>query len=426
MQSSKQLRYAGDVSIDKVMITTSVGVYQDITAQVLSVQFFEDIFSPFTTGSIIVRESLDLVNLFPFIGEEYLELNITNPKLETSSISGKYYIYKLSDRELLGDRSVVYQLNFISVEAIADINKSISRNFSGKVSDIVSTFVKDSINGFESKKNLVVEPTSNSIKYISQYWSPTKNIQYLVENAVNMNNTPNYVFFENRDGFYFISLEKLYDAQIKQTFKYDRYTRDKLPGGGDVRNIEEDYKRILEYSIPVAYDYMDRIRSGMLSSRQIMYDVTKKTYSTNVYTMFDRYDNQKHLNKYPINSNKALFRANSLVIDFPKDFANFSGFGDVTNSKHNQERLSLMKLAEANQLNITVPGRTDYTVGQKVSVVFPLINPISQKDNDTTDKVFSGNYLIAAINHYVDREKHECYMQLIKESSMRNMNGDKS
>jgi hypothetical protein len=425
MKSSQQLRFAGDVSINKVQVITPKGFFQDITAQVLTVQFYEDIFSPFITGSIIVKESLDLINLFPFVGEEYLELDITTPALKDSAIKGKYYIYKLTDRELLGDRAVIYQLHFISVEAVADLNKKVSRVFGNKVSELVTPFIKDNIIGLESKKNVQIEPTLSNVKYISNYWSPIKNIMYLCEQAVNMNKTPNYVFFENRDGFYFISLETLYQNTMYQEFTYDKYTRDKLPGGGDIRNVNEDYKRISDISIPVGYDYMDRIRSGMLSSKQISYDVTKKTYSVKNYNMFQRFDQQKHLNKYPINSDKAVFRSNSTLINFPKDFGNFNGFGDVTNAKTFQERASLMKMAEANKLNITVPGRTDYTVGQKVGVVLNKIEPMSKNDKDTTDKMFSGYYIIAAINHHIDKAKHECHMELIKESSQIDMNRNK-
>jgi hypothetical protein len=425
MKSSQQLRFAGDVSINKVQVITPKGFFQDITAQVLTVQFYEDIFSPFITGSIIVKESLDLINLFPFVGEEYLELDITTPALKDSAIKGKYYIYKLTDRELLGDRAVIYQLHFISVEAVADLNKKVSRVFGNKVSELVTPFIKDNIIGLESKKNVQIEPTLSNVKYISNYWSPIKNIMYLCEQAVNMNKTPNYVFFENRDGFYFISLETLYQNTMYQEFTYDKYTRDKLPGGGDIRNVNEDYKRISDISIPVGYDYMDRIRNGMLSSKQISYDVTKKTYSVKNYNMFQRFDQQKHLNKYPINSDKAVFRSNSTLINFPKDFGNFNGFGDVTNSKTFQERTSLMKMAEANKLNITVPGRTDYTVGQKVGVVLNKIEPMSKNDKDTTDKMFSGYYIIAAINHHIDKAKHECHMELIKESSQIDMNRNK-
>jgi hypothetical protein len=423
MQTSQQLRFAGDVSIDKVRIITPSGFYQDIGGQIINIQFYEDLFSPFITGSLIVKESLDLVNLFPFVGEEFLELEISTPTIEQAKINGKYYIYKLTNRELLGDRAVVYQLHFISVEAVADLNKKISRTFANKISDLVKPFINDKVVGLESTKQVFVEDTLNSVKYTSNYWSPIKNIMYLVNQAANMNKTPNYVFFENRDGFYFVSLEKLYSNDVVyQEFVYDKYTRDILPDGTSVKNVTEDFKRILDVSIPTGYDYMDRISSGMLSSKMINWDVTKKSYGTKIYSMFERFKEQKHLNDYAINSDQAIFRANSTIINYPKDFGNFNGYGDVTNAKTFQERISLMKLAEANKLSITVPGRTDYTVGQKVNVILNKIEPLQKRDGDETDKMFSGKYLIAAINHYVDREKHECHIELIKESSTMDMN----
>jgi hypothetical protein len=219
-----------------------------------------------------------------------------------------------------------------------------------------------------------------------------------------------------------MTLETLYTNATFASFVYDKYTRDDRPGGGSVRNIAEDFKRILEISIPVSFDYMDRIRNGMLSSRQVSYDIVKKTYTAKNYNMFQKFDKQKHLNKYAVNSDRSIFRANSRIINYPKDFGNFNGFGDVTNASTNQERISLLKLAEANKLNITVPGRCDYTVGLKIALDLKKIEPLSKADKDTTDKMFSGNYIIAAINHYIDREKHECYMEIVKESSLMDMN----
>ena len=425
MKSSQVLRFAGDVTIDKVKIITAKGFYQDVGAQVINVQFYEDLFAPFITGSLILKDSLDLVNLFPFIGEEYLELEISTPTLDKNNIKGKYYIYKMTNREMSGDKSVVYQLHFISVEAVVDLNKKTSRVFGDKISKMIEPFIKDKTFGLESDKKVFIEETLNNTKYISNYWTPIENIMYLADTAINTNRSPSYVFFENRDGFYFISLERLYTNAVFQDFVYDKYTRDDRPGGGSVRNPEKDFKRILEISIPTAFDYMDRIRSGMLSSRQVSYDVTKKTYSAKNYNMFQRFEQQKHLNKYPINSDRSIFRAASRIINYPKNFGNFNGFGDVTNAKSNQERISLLKLAEANKINITVPGRCDYTVGQKIKLDLKRIEPLSKKDGDTTDKMFSGNYIIAAINHYVDKQKHECYMEIIKESSMMDMNRTK-
>lgn len=420
MKPSSSIRFAGDVSIDKAQIITSKGFYQDISAQIITLQLYEDLFAPFLTGSLIIKESLDLVNLFPFIGEEFLELEITTPSLERGNVKSRFYIYKLSNRELIGDRAVVYQLHFISQEAIVDLNKKVSRVFSGKISDIVPTFVTGVTDGFESKKQLYVEPTVNNLKYISNYWSPVENLVYLTSNA--SANSPNYTFFENRDGFYFVSLDALYEAGVYQDFVYDRYTRDSGPNGTDVRNTPEDFKRIMEISIPVGYDYMDRIRSGMLSSKAISYDITRKKYNVKTYNMFQRFDKQKHLNPYPINSDKSIFRNNSMIINYPRTYGQFNGFGDTSNYSTIQERLSLMKLAQANRLDITVMGRIDYTVGQKVSVTLNKIEPISKEDTDVVDKMFSGYYLISAINHYIDRDKHECNMELIKESLQLDLN----
>ena len=286
-----------------------------------------------------------------------------------------------------------------------------------KVSELVEPFVKDLTIGLESKKSVTVEPTFNSVKYISPYWTPIQNIQYLVENAANMNKTPNYVFFENRDGFYFISLESLYDNKhITQQFVYDSYMRDKVPNASDIRNPQEDYRRILDISIPIGFDYLDRLSNGMLGSRQISYDATTKQYTTKVYNMFDRFKEQKHLNPNPLNSDSAVFRSNSTVTLYPKMYGTFQGFGDNTGQKTFQERTSLIKMAQANFLNITVKGRCDYTAGQKVNVKLYKVAPLQYGETDSMDNMLSGNYLISAINHYINRERHECNMELIKDS----------
>lgn len=291
MTSSSTLKFAGEVSVDKVKIITSKGLYQDISAQVINIQYYEDLFSPFITGSLIVKDMLDLVNVFPFIGEEFVEIEVSTPSLE-KTIKGRYYIYKMTNRELIGDSSVVYQLHFISVEAIIDLNKKISRVYTGSAGKLIKQLVEEEYNGLQSKKEVIVEETSRDVKFISNFWSPIKCISYLTELAVNKNNIPSYVFFENRDGFYFVSLDALYKAEVYQEFKYDKYTRDNLPNGKTVRNIQEDYKRATSVSIPTAFDYMDRISKGAYASKALSWDITNKKYNVKNYNMFDNITNK--------------------------------------------------------------------------------------------------------------------------------------
>ena len=419
MQSTQRaVRFAGDVSIDKIRVTARNGFSQDVTPQVIAIQIFEDIFSPFMTGSLILKESFDLINLIPFAGEEQLELEISTPSLENGNIKSKFYIYKLTDRELLGDKNVVYQLHFISPEAIVDLNKKVSRVFGDKPETIIDYLLKDSVNGLQTTKRLITEPSSKIVKFISNFWSPSKTIQFIADNSVNTNDSPSYLFFENRDGFNFVSLESLYANKPYQEFTYDKYMRDKRKDGSDTKNVGQDYKRIQTISIPIGVDYMDRIRSGFFASKMISFDLTKKQYNVKPYNMFDTFDGSKHLNEYPVASEKSIFRTNSTFINYPRANSTFSGFGDATNYRNEQKRLSLLKQAESNKIQVVVPGRCDYTVGQKVNVKLYKIEPVSDKDGDLVDKMFSGNYIIAAINHYINREGHECNMELIKDSLM--------
>jgi len=419
MQSSEQaVRFAGDVNIGKIKIVTRNGLAQDVTAQVINIQIFEDLFSPFITGSLILKESLDLINLFPFQGEEEVEIEINTPSLQNGNIKSKFYIYKMTDRELLGDRSMVYQLHFISNEAIVDLNKKISKVYGDKPESIIKSLLEDQVNGLQSEKTLTADSTAKIAKFISNFWSPVEAINYVTQLAESKTGSPNFVFYENRDGFYFKSLESLYEALPYQEFVLDKYMRDSKQNGGDAKNVQEDYKRINSISIPTGFDYMDRIRSGMFSSKLISYDLTKKAYNVKNYNMFDDFSKQKHLNEFNVASSKAIFRSNSRIMNYPRANANFSGFGDATNYRNTQQRLSLLKAAESNKIQIIVPGRCDYTVGQKVKVTLNKMEPISANDSDITDKMFSGYYLISAINHDINREKHECNMELIKDSLM--------
>jgi hypothetical protein len=415
------LQFAGHVSIDSLKITTPSGIYQDITNQVVGIQVFEDLFAPFITGSIVIKDSLDLINMFPFVGEERLDMKISTPNLKHGNFDYKFAITKMTNRTMVGDRSTGYELHFISIETIVDINTKISKSFSGKCSDIAYRLLSETATGLQTKKKINIEETSNSTKYTSNFWSPIKNINYIADTSANMNQSPSYVFFENRDGFNFVSLEYLYLGEVYQEFKYDNYIRDVKTDGNSSRNVNEEYKRIKEITIPVGFDYIVRNRDGMYGSRLYSYDITTKRFNDVTYNMLKDYASTKHLNNNPLVSSKATYEYNSNIITMPKYTESYSGSGDVTNAKTIQKRISLMAQINSSKIEIVVPGRCDYTVGMKVYLNLNKVEPMTHRDTDTQDKMFSGNYIIAAINHIIDRETHECNIELVKESLMMNL-----
>jgi hypothetical protein len=414
------IRFAGDVSIDKIEIISATGYGMEVSNQVVALEIYEDLWSPFISGVLALKDSLDLANLFPFVGEEFVNIKIHTPSFtgKDKIIDDQFVIYKMSNREMAGDRNLIYELHFMSREAIVDLNKKISICYQGKCSDIAKSIITDKLNGLESNKTAIVEETPNGVKFIANFWPPVQSLNYTAETATNSAGTSSYVFFENRQGLNFVSLDLLYKSSVTQNFIYDAYMRDFTADGRSIRNVEEEYKRIVEISIPNVYDYIDRARSGMFASKMSNYDLTTKKYVVKNYDMLDDFNNNKHLNDYPVSSKKAIRRVSAMTFTYPKYHGNFNNFGDVTNARSIQKRMSLIAQAEATKVEIVVPGRTDYTVGQKVNLTLNKFNPIEGTDTtkDTTDNMLSGNYLISAINHFIDREKHQCHIELIKDS----------
>ena len=429
MAITESIRFAGDVNVQGIVITSLNGFTVDVTNQVIGIEIFEDLFSPFITGNLMFKESLDIPNLVPLTGEEFVRIQIRTPTFEGKNrvIDSEFYLYKMTDKQMIGDRNQIYRLHFISKEAVVDLNKKISKSFSGKISELAKHFIKDINDGLETDKDAIIQDTSNNVKYISNFWSPIKNLNYLTDTACNNRDNANYIFFQNRNGFNFVSLESLYYQNPNaQEFIFDSWLREHDSTGKNIRRVEEEYKRIIDINIPQAYDHMENNRAGMYSSKLITHDILTKKYSARNFDMRSEFFNNNHLNQYPLSSKNNIHRPASTIITSPKYYNNFDKYGDVTNTRTMQRRLSTLQQAEGNRIEITVPGRTDYTVGMKVGVKLNKTQPISKQDTDYYDKIFSGNYLIGAINHFITREKHECQMELIKDSYSVNLdNGGK-
>lgn len=413
---------AGDVRIDELTLITSTGFAQDISLQVIAVEIYEDMFAPFITGKVLVKDSQELTNLLPLVGEEIIRITVATPSLpEKHSYSGEYYVYKMDDRQKVAEREVIYVLHFISKEAITDLNKKLSRAYSGKVSSIVESIVKGS-SGLQSPKQINIEETDNSTKFVCNFWTPTKAIQFAVDQAVNKSKSPSYVFFENKYGLNFLSFDSIYrNAPVQQKFIWDNYSADTRPVG-TVFDIAKDYQRVLELDISDGFNYIDRLKSGMYGSEIIYYDLLAKQYVHKAYV--PQFSASSHLNRYPLYTTKVAARPKGTMVYEHQYYNNFDGFDVTSNTKMAQARLSAISTAEGYKVTITVFGRTDYSAGQKVYLSVPKNTQLDPNADPATyeDQIISGNYLIGAICHQIDRQSHQCILELIKDSYMVNLN----
>lgn len=412
------LRTAGDVNIEKVQIMSGNGRTVDITNMVGEIQMFEDIFQPCVTGTIAIGDSLDLVNLFPFVGEEKVAIKIRTPSMKDNldaNIDREFYIYKMTDRKIIGDRQVFYMLHFCSFELLADTNVKLSKRYEGNIADIAGVIMRRE--GLRTELAVQVEETVNSVSYISNFWSPYKNLQFLSDRAMNAHGAANYVFFENRKGLNFVSFDGIFAQPTKDTYTFDNFQRE-TKSNTTIRDPEKDFSRFLDYSIETGFDYLERVRTGMYGSKFIAHDILTKKYSTKNYNMFKEWDKTNHLNLYPLSSEDTLVRTNASILSYPKYNNMFNGYGDDGAQNWMPRRNSLMSQAQAYRLVAEASGRTDVTIGQVMRINLYKTVPIKKEDVDTDlmDQMFSGRYVVSAINHRFTRDKHEMHMEFIKDS----------
>ena len=412
---TESVKFAGDIIIRRLDVVSSANYKVNMTNQVVGIEIYEDLFSPFISMAITIRESQDFINALPLRGEEIINLEISTPGFTKDELffKGKYYVYKIGDRQLLTDRNAAYTLHCISYEALADLNMKQSKSFRGNIGDIAKEILGQ--DGLNTTKKYTIEPTKNAIKYVSNFWSPAKNLNFLASSAQNNEGHASYLFYENREGFNFRSLDTLYKQDVLQKFIKDNKTGD--------TNVNKDYQQILEMKVREPYDALKFTQNGAYASRMFAYDLVKKKYFSKDYDALSQFDKSPHLNKKALYTTSKPVTAAHMIFNEMRHYSAHNGFPDTSSVTTMQQRNSKLNLFRSAVIEIDVFGRTDYTVGKKVYVEVPKPAVIASKDLPTgpdgfIDKTYSGNYIISAINHVISRDKHTCILELSKESKM--------
>lgn len=417
MKAQSSLSYAGEYSFDYCTIQQIGGVSVDVKNQIEGVVVYEDLYSPFMSGTLFFKDSIDVPNLLGRPGPTFVSFRLYTPSIDKRYyIEGTFHIYKHSNRVETGDRVQKYEMHFMSEEAFIDAQSQISRNYSGPPESIIKRILRDS---FGTLKAFVYEEANNDLQYVSNFWTPSKNFKYIADNSYNKNNNPSYMFFENRDGFNFLSLDYLTAQTSIQDFSKSNFMAEARSDANPtsvVRNIGLDYKAIIAANADVVYDYMRDKESGMIKSLLVTHDLVTKKYKTNLYGISAL---SSKLNPNQLYNSAFVNDVSPRLMHAIKGYGTFST-RDQTNLNYVQKRMTQIGAFESSKIELEVLGRTDYTVGRKVNVDMNQMREVLQQENSDAylDKTISGNYIISSIAHRFKNDGHVTTMELIKESTL--------
>jgi len=386
----------------------------DITQLFASMEVYESIYSPFMTLRIDILDSAGLLDKAKIIGDEFIELDIRDADNATGIIGENFYIYKITDRVAISDKGSTYTLHCISLPALADMNMLISKSFKGQPSEIIKEIFT---NYLYSEKTLTIENTKNSIQYVSNYWSPIRNIKFLCDRSIGRETkTPAYFFFENKKEFIFCSL----NALVQQDSTHDFfYTVNRKVLGDD----ENKMKIIEKIYVDESFDYIKRLKTGAYGNRTLVVNPFTKTYKYNYYDFIESFNDFSRLNTEPFTSVDAPRKINSLFRTRVAPDMSFSSMNSEMNAEWFAQNPTEYASIDSQKIQIDVPGRFNIYAGSVVSV-FMYSDVLTSNDDLTTamDSVLSGRYLATSLKHLFTKERHSLHMELSKDSLITKVN----
>ena len=448
------VQYAGDFNLEEALLISPTGNVTDLLTDVVIVEMniFEDMFKSSITGSIIVTDTNDIVSKIPIVGQEYLTLKIRTPTLTLEKdiidfTENPFAVHKISLRRELTTGGQTYELKFISQEAIKNSQRKISKSYSGNkanIGDIVFDLLSEDKNGVQSSKEIFIEPTTGKRKYVIPNMNPFSAITTLSNEAVSKsqdgnNPSPHYLFFENKNGIHFRSLQSLYEQDAKDLFHVGDmgFDEEEIDGDPESGKLIQNFRRILAYEIRTRKDLFLNSASGMLGGRLITHDIYKKNYDVREYNYLDDDDFGQHkrlsdegdaFRVYNVDRFEStdFSKAKTHLIPISKTTKNFDAHYTTSdeldgNSDSNrlqetylQRQSRLMEIGNGISIQMSVNGRTSLTVGDIIFITIPSI-----RGSDTENELYTGKYLVVKLRHTFSKplRQHEITMEVVRDNS---------
>ena len=79
---------AGDCRIETLEIVSLQGTAYDLTNFIVELNLYEDLYSPFMFGDLLIADAVNLISRLPIIGTEILTVKLRSPIYEDICILG--------------------------------------------------------------------------------------------------------------------------------------------------------------------------------------------------------------------------------------------------------------------------------------------------------------------------------------------------
>lgn len=430
------VKYATDYQLDKISLITSLsGGVVNLIPFMVELNLFEDIYSSTISGELVISDALGLISNFRLSGSEFIEVVLRKSSQDDYPIKESYRVYKISKR-MTGDNNAheLYSINFCSEEFLLAEQYRISKATKGveistTVENILKNYVKVGIGG--GTKNIFIEKTFGTYDFILPNKKLFETINWLSTYALPVGKEgADMLFYENRDGYYFKSLQTSYEQQPYQTFKFDPKNIDK--------ELNQQVSNALNFEVLDFFDTLGGISNGTFSNRLITINPLTRTFKVdNDFSYAEYFNKAKRMNSegsgiindYKNRHKKTMYdtppdglevgtlrmaventemKKNKYFSQKPDSIAS-----DINIRKYMPNRVAQIALANYTRIKLTVAGDPSLVTGKTVVFNTYGFNGTEKREKDP---FYSGKYLITAVRHIVKNNSYITVIELAKES----------
>ena len=224
--------------------------------------YIESIDSPSVRMEIAMFDTIDLIS--GMTGNEIIQITIETDSAPGMELEISQKIFKIGEITK-SERAQLYVIYTVSPETINNETNKVFKSFKDNIGSAhVEWCVKEKLKS--SGKNYSYEPSKGNFRFLAPTWRPYDCIGYISDKIVSsITNTAGYLFFENRDGYYFHTIDWLCSDRNPTAAKPPKYTYEQA----NVGDSDFNAFKIESINFPDRANHLEKMRSGTYSNTVI-------------------------------------------------------------------------------------------------------------------------------------------------------------
>lgn len=419
---------------DVILVTPTINI--SIKNMAVEISYYEDIMNSSVSGHILMSDTISLIDRLGLSGNEYLKLSFKKTKSTKIEVNKYFRVYRVGERKLVNTETENYTLHFCSDELFLSEQIKVSKSYLGmKISEIVKDVL---VNKLAIKEDYcIIQETDGVYDFVIPYKKPYEAINWLSNYARTKNGIgADYLFFENRMGFNFASLQNLFKQNATASYYY-------IPRNIGQRNdlgseVSRGMIGIKSYTFLDTFDSLYGTTTGAFANRLISIDPLTRRYNVTDFDYLKDYHGKiNNLNDYPIINNlknrlgksqnenydavqKVMVANSNQQKALGIDDKPWSVASDIRAETYVPYRTAQLSLAHYSRIKLALSGDPFLTVGKTINVILPSSRSTtdgSGLNEGNKDAYNSGKYLVTAVRHIINlNQKYETVVEVAKDS----------